>query len=238
MKINELRNKYIKKQERSKDKNSINFINKLLETKYVYHFNWLGVPSIQFPSDLIVLQELIYNRKPDIIIETGVAHGGTLLFYSSILKILKKKFKVIGIDIKIKKENKKKIYRQKNLSKNIRLIETSSTNINTINKIYRISKNKKVMVVLDSNHTHEHVLKELNLYSKIIKKNDYIVVMDTITEFIDQKFINKKRNFKKGNSPYTAVTEFLKKNNNFVIDKLYENKSFFCGAQNGFLKKI
>ena len=118
--INKIRKKYIPLQGRRMKKIAIPIINKLLDTKYVYHFDWMGVPTIQFPSDLIVMQEIIYKYKPDVIIETGVAHGGSLLFYSSILKLIKQKFLVVGIDILIKKKNKKKIL-SNNLSKYIKL---------------------------------------------------------------------------------------------------------------------
>ena len=169
--INHIRKKFLKKQiSKSSRRFAINTINKLLETKYVYHFNWFGIPTIQFPSDLIVLQELIFKEKPTIIIETGVAHGGTLIFYASILKLIhEKNFKVIGIDIKIKKKNKKNIKKNR-LSKFIKLIEISSTNKKVLNLIKKVVNNNKLLVVLDSNHTHDHVLNELNLYSKILKK--------------------------------------------------------------------
>ena len=135
MHINLLRKKFLKIQEKSKNKYAINFLNKLLETRYVYHFDWFGVPTIQFPSDLMVIQDLIFRSKPDIIIETGVAHGGSLIFYSSLLSLLKvKNYKIIGIDIKIKKENRKKILNSK-VSKNIELIETSSVNLETFKKL-------------------------------------------------------------------------------------------------------
>ena len=101
---------------------------------------------------------------------------------------------------------------------------------------YSINKNKKI-VILDSNHTKDHVLKELNFYSKFLYKGDYLVVMDTIIEFINQKF-NRNKNFKKGNSPYNATKIFLRKNSNFAVDDYYENKSYLTGARNGFLRKI
>ncbi len=237
--ISSIRKKFLKKQLSSKSRKfAIRTINKLLDTKYVYHFNWFGIPTIQFPSDLIVLQELIFKEKPKVVIETGIAHGGTLIFYASILKLLhEKNFKIIGLDIKIKKKNRKKILENK-LSKHIKLIEKSSTDKSIKPFLKREIKNKKVLVVLDSNHTNDHVLNELNLYSKVIKKNDYLVVMDTATEFVNKKHINKNREFKKGNSPYTAVKAFLKKNKNFKIEKEYEAKSFITGCFDGFLKKI
>ena len=238
MHINLLRKKFLKIQEKRKQKYAINFLNKLLETRYVYHFDWFGVPTIQFPSDLMVIQDLIFKSKPDIIIETGVAHGGSLIFYSSLLSLLKvKNFKVIGIDIKIKKENRNRILNSK-VSKNIELIETSSVNRETFNKLRLKTKNKRVLVILDSDHSASHVFEELEMLSQLIKKNNYIIVMDTSIEFINQKFINKGRKFRKGNSPYTAVKKFIKKNKNFKIDKSYENKSFISSCYSGFLKRI
>ena len=238
MKIENSRNINLKKQEkRIKDKKKIiGVVNYLLETRYVYNFDWLGIPSIQFPSDLLVLQELLFDYKPDVIIETGVAHGGTLIFYSSIMSLIKKNYQVYGIDIKIKKNNRKKITSHP-FSKKITLIEKNSTD-ELIPKIFSNKiKNKKVLVLLDSYHSHEHVLKEIDLYSKFIKKGGYIVVMDTTTEFVKNKFINKNRNFGKGNSPYTAVKSFIKKNKDFKICRKYENKAFITSCFDGFLIK-
>lgn len=234
--INNLRKKYIPRQSKSIKKNAIPIIKLLLDTKYNYHFDWMGVPTIQFPSDLIVIQEIIFKYKPDVIIETGVAHGGSLLFYSSILKLLKRNYTVIGIDVLIKDKNKKKILSNK-LSKNIKLLVGSSTDPKIFKKVEKITHKKKVMVILDSNHSHNHSLNELQLFSKLIKKNGYIIAMDTVIEFIDKKHINKNRDFGKGNNPFTAVREFLKINKAFKIDKLYETKSFMTGCFSGFLKR-
>lgn len=239
--INQLRKKYIGIQGSFKNKKkSINFINSLLENKHTYLFDWFGIPVIQFPNDMVVLQELIYKIKPKYIIECGVAHGGMLVFYASILKLLNIiNHKVIGIDVKIRSINKKKIV-SSGFYKNIDLFETSSTNekiIQRLKKKYQLKKNVRKLVILDSNHTKDHVLNELNLYSKILHKGDYIIVMDTIIELINQKF-NKGKQFRKSNSPYNAVNLFLKKNKDFVIESYYENKSFLTNIRNGFLKKI
>tara|TARA_B100001057_G_C22788776_1_gene926710 strand:- start:313 stop:1050 length:738 start_codon:yes stop_codon:yes gene_type:complete len=238
--INQLRKKSIKRLGvPSEKRKSIKIINSLLENKYTYLFDWFGIPIIQFPSDVIVLQELIFKIKPKYIIECGVAHGGMLVYYASLLKLLKiKNHKVIGIDIKIRNVNKKKIIKS-GFYKNIDLYEKSSTDsslFNTLKNKYSINKNKKI-VILDSNHTKDHVLEELNFYSKFLNKGDYLVVMDTIIEFINQKF-NKNKNFKKGNSPYNATKIFLRKNSNFDVDDYYENKSYLTGTRNGFLRKI
>lgn len=228
----------IKKQGQIKNKlKAYNFINFLLDTKYVYNFDWMGFPIIQFPSDIIVLQEILFKEKPDIVIECGIGRGGSLIFYSSILKLIKKKFKVVGIELKLGK-NKKKI-KKSPFSKNITLIEGSSTDERSVLKIKKILKNyKKPLIILDSMHTHKHVLNELNIYSKFIKKNGYLIVLDSLIEFINKKHNDPKKKFKKGNSPYTAIVEFLKKNSKFKSDPYFENKALITSAPYGFLRKI
>jgi cephalosporin hydroxylase len=239
--IEKLRKKHIKLQgNQANKKKSITIINSLIKNRYTHFFDWMGVPIIQFPSDVVVLQELIFKVKPKFIIESGIAHGGMLLFYATILKALGiKEHKIIGIDIKIRNANKRRLLKNP-LIKNIELVEKSSTEngiINFLTKKFSIKKSDKKIVILDSNHTKEHVLNELSLYSEILNKGDYIVVMDTIIEFIDKKF-NVGKKFKKGNSPFNAVSIFLKNNKYYKIDTYYENKSFFTNARNGFLRKI
>ena len=239
--IEKIRNRFIKIQGNKKNKKkSIDIINSLIKKRYNYFFDWMGVPIIQLPSDVIVLQELIYKIKPKFIIECGIGHGGMLLFYATILKALQiKKYKVIGIDVKIRSINKKRLLKNP-LIKNIELIEKSSTEnkiTNFLTKKYSIKIKDKKIIILDSNHTKQHVLNELNLYSKMLNRGDYIIVMDTIIEFIDKKF-NIGKQFSKGNSPYNAVNIFLKKNKDYELDKYYENKSFLTVARNGFIKKI
>lgn len=204
--------------------------------EYSYHFTWLGRPIIQYPQDIIALQEIIWKVKPDLIIETGIARGGSLMFSASILQLLGKG-KVLGIDIKIRPENKKKI-QQHFLWKRISMIEGSSIDKKTIDKVYKFAKGKKrVMVVLDSNHTHEHVLNELKAYSPLVSKNSYLVVFDTIIEDLPKK-IESKQPWSKGNNPKTALLEFLKHNKQFKIDKEIENKLMISVAPSGYLKKI
>ena len=205
--------------------------------EYSYHFNWLGVPVIQYPQDLMAMQEIIWQTKPDIIIETGVARGGSLIFYASILNMIQKSGLVIGIDIDIRNHNKI-IIKTHHLSKKIKLIEGSSTDMNTIDKVKKIIKQKKkILVILDSNHTHDHVFQELLLYSPFVKKNGYMVVFDSIIEDMPSKLV-KNRPWKKGNNPKTAVHEFLKKNSRFQIDKEIENKLLITVAPDGYLKCI
>jgi cephalosporin hydroxylase len=207
--------------------------------EYSYHFKWLGRPIIQFPQDIVALQEIIWNMKPDLIIETGIARGGSLIFSASILELLGKG-KVLGIDIEIRKENMKKILEHP-LSKRIKMIVGSSIDENTINQVYKVAKKyKKIMVILDSNHSHNHVLSELKAYSKLVKKGSYLIVFDTVIEDIPKKYSKKliKGNWSKTDNPKTAVREFLKENKRFKIDKEIEDKLLITVGPEGFLKCI
>ena len=238
--IEKIRKKNIKIQGTNpSQKKALSIINQLLKTKFNYQFDWLGIPAIQFPNDMLIIQELIFKQRPKIIIECGIGHGGMLIFYASILKLLNiKNFKVIGIDVLIKKKNRKKI-ESHSLSKYIELYETSSVDPIFFSKFKKniLRKKNRKLIILDSNHTKNHVSKELELYSTLIKKGEYLVVMDTIIEFIN-KIYNKGKVFKKGNSPYNAVVDFLKKDKTFKVANFYENKSYLTVAKKGFLKKI
>lgn len=183
---------------------------------YSYTFSWLGRPIIQLPEDMIRIQEVIYSVKPDVIIETGVAHGGSLIYYASLCKLMNKG-KVLGIDIEIRNHNRKAI-EEHELSKYITLIEGDSTAENTINKVKScIDANDSVIVILDSCHSKNHVLKELKLYSHIITPGSYIVATDGI--------MNNLFDVPKGHeewikdNPCEAVKEFLKDNTDFVLEQ-------------------
>jgi cephalosporin hydroxylase len=207
--------------------------------EYSYHFSWLGRPIIQFPQDMIAVQEIIWKTKPELIIETGIARGGSLIFSASILELLGNG-KVIGIDIDIHKENRRKI-EQHPLAKRIIMIEGSSTDESVVKKVHKIAKGKKrIMVMLDSNHTHEHVLNELQSYSGLVTKGSYLIVFDTIIDDIPIKMQKKlvKGKWSVGNSPKSAVIEFLNQTNRFVVDKEIENKLLITVAPHGFLKCI
>lgn len=212
------------------------WLEKSSKYEYSYHFSWLGRPIIQFPQDIIAMQEIIWKIKPDLIIETGIARGGSLIFYASLLKLIGKG-KVIGVDIDIRKHNKKAI-KNHFLSNKITMIEGSSTDPKVVKQILKIAKNKKmILVVLDSDHTHQHVLDELNLYSPLISKDSYLVVFDTIVESMPKDFV-KSRPWSKGNNPMTAVKVFLKSNSNFVVDEEIENKLLLTVGPSGYLKCI
>lgn len=212
------------------------FVSKTAKYKYSYNFNWLGRPIIQFPQDIIAMQEIIWSIKPDLIIETGVAHGGSLIFYSSILELIGKG-EVLGIDIEIRPHNRKLI-QEHPMFKRITMIEGSSISNKIIKFVEDFSKSKeKIIVCLDSNHTHEHVLKELELYSQFVSKDCYLIVFDTIIEDLpDDSFENKP--WSKGNNPKTAVKEFLKSRSDFIIDKGIDNKLVITVAPDGYLKRI
>jgi cephalosporin hydroxylase len=204
--------------------------------EYSYHFSWLGRPIIQFPQDMIAVQEIIWRIKPDLIIETGIAHGGSLIFSASILELIGKG-KVLGIDIDIRKHNKKEIENHP-LKKRITMLEGSSIDENILKKVKKYAQNKKhILLFLDSFHTSDHVLRELEMYSPLIKNGGYIIVFDTIIELMPKNSF-PHRPWDKGNSPHTAVKEFLKQNKRFKIDKEIENKLLITSCFDGFLKCI
>ena len=208
-----------------------------LKDKYSYNFSWLGRPIIQHPQDIVAIQELIWTIKPDLIIETGIAHGGSLILSASILKLIGGKGRVIGVDIDIRKHNRKEIEKHR-MFKRIILIEGSSTEDAVIKQVAKIAKGKKrILVFLDSDHTHAHVSRELELYSPFVTKGSYLVVFDTIVEDMPKGTV-KNRPWDKGCNPKTAVWEFLKNNKNFVIDQEIENKLLITSAPSGFLKRI
>jgi len=208
---------------------------KSYQYEYSYHFSWLGRPIIQYPQDMICIQEIIWKYKPDIIIETGIAHGGSLIFSASMLELIGKG-EVIGIDIDIREHNKKEIKKHPSY-KRITMLEGSSIDKKIRDKVVKLSKNKKVIVFLDSNHTEKHVLKELEFYSPLVSKGGYVVVFDTIIEDLPEKFL-KNRDWGKKNSPKSAVVKFLKKNDRFKIDKNIENKLLVTAARDGYLKCV
>jgi cephalosporin hydroxylase len=209
--------------------------------KYSYNFTWLGRPIIQYPQDIIAVQEIIWQVKPDLIIETGIAHGGSLILSASILYLLETFGKieeglVVGIDIDIRQHNRIEI-EQHPLNKKIKMIEGSSISTQVISEVSEIASTKKrIMVFLDSNHTHQHVLEELKLYSPFVTKGSYLVVFDTIVEDLPENLI-KDRPWGKGNNPKTAVWEFLKNNNDFEINTEIQNKLLITVAPDGYLKK-
>ena len=213
------------------------FIEETAKYKYSYNYTWLGSPIIQFPQDMIVMQEIIWRVRPDLIIESGIAHGGSLIFCASMLELIGGNGEVLGIDIDIREHNRVEIEKHP-MFKRIKMIQGSSIDEEVVKQVYEFAKRKKqILITLDSNHTHEHVLKELQLYSSLVTKGSYLVVFDTIIEDMPEKLFSD-RPWSKGNNPKTAVWEFLKTNNRFEIDKEIENKLLITVAPDGYLKCI
>ncbi len=222
-----------------KDKNINNaaskiFVNADKNYRWLHQNTWMDEPILNIPQDIMAMQEIIYKSRPEYIIETGVAWGGSILFLASMLKVFGGK-KVIGVDNFLPNNVRKAVIKDPKLKKYIRLIKGSSIDTSIIKKIKKITNNsKKIMVILDSHHTHSHVLKELELYSKFVKKNNYIICGDTIVEFIPEQK-HRPREWGPGNNPFTALKEFLKKNKRFLIDKKISNKLLFTNHPSGYL---
>ncbi len=213
------------------------FNNASNSAQYSYNFSWMGRPVIQYPQDMIAMQEIIWNIKPDLIIETGIAHGGSLIYYASLLELIGNG-EVLGVDIDIREHNRKEIEKHP-MFKRIEMIQGSSIDEATVAKVKEhIHGRKNILVVLDSNHTHGHVLKELELYSPFVSVDSYIIVYDTIVEYLPEGYFSQSRPWGIGNNPKTAVQEFLKNNDNFIIDEMIDNKLLISVAPGGYLKRV
>lgn len=204
---------------------------------YTYNFTWLGRPIIQFPQDMVALQEIIWNIKPNLIIETGIAHGGSLILSASFLQLIGHG-EVLGIDIDIREHNRIEIENHP-LAHRIKMIEGSSIDQSVINQVKDIALGKsKILVLLDSNHTHEHVLAELNAYAELTSVGSYCIVYDTAIEDMPENYDWNGRPWNKFDNPKTAVREFLKGNDQFEVDMEYENKLLITVAPEGYLKRV
>lgn len=245
---------FLKKQSEDKDfKGLSNIWNRIaINYRYAYNFTWLGRPIIQVPQDIYVMQELIWKVKPDLIIETGIAHGGSLIMNASMLALLDycegyslddpSGREVVGIDVEIRQHNRKAISEHP-LFPLITLIEGSSISSDVTKQVIeKYNYHDKVMVFLDSNHTHEHVLAELQAYAPMVTKLSYCVVFDSGIEDLPEYMLkNNDKPWGKGNNPKTAIHEFLKLDNNsteFEIDKELENKLMITSISDGFLRRI
>ena len=222
------------------------------EKKYMYNFKSLGRPVIQTPIELVAMQELIWQIKPDLIIETGIAHGGSLIFSASMLALLDmcealetgetldprvSRRKVLAIDIDIRAHNRAAIETHPMASR-IQMIQGSSIAPETVDLVRQIAKDyRHILVFLDSNHTHDHVLEELRAYTPLITAGSYCVVFDTIIEDMPKEMF-PDRPWGPGNNPKTAIWEFLKTHPEFEIDKSFERKLLITVAPDGFLKRV
>ena len=205
---------------------------------YSYNFSWMGRPIIAYPQDMIAMQEILWDFQPDLIIETGIAHGGSLIYYASLLELIGNNGKVLGIDIDIRSHNRALIEAHP-MYKRIDMIEGSSIDASIFSQVKDYAKSfDKILVCLDSNHTHDHVLQELNLYSELVSVDSYCVVFDTIVENLPSDYMPGGRPWNPGNSPMSAVREFLSINEHYVINHEIDNKLLISVAPSGFLKRI
>lgn len=209
--------------------------------KYSYHFEWLGRPVIQYPQDILAMQQIIWEVKPDLIIETGIAHGGSLIFSASMLELIASctgsEGEVLGIDIDIRPHNRKAI-EEHPMFKRISMIQGSSIAAEIIAQVKEKAKGKKrILVCLDSNHTHDHALAELEAYAQLTTVGSYCVVMDTVIEDMPAEMF-PDRPWGPGNNPKTAVWEYLKSHSEFEIDKTIQNQIMITVAPDGYLKRV
>lgn len=225
------------------------FLVESAKENYSYNFEWLSRPVIQYPQDIVATQEIIWKVKPDLIIETGIAHGGSLVLSASILALLdysdalasgqkldpqKPKRKVIGVDIDIRAHNREALDNHP-MRNRMFLIEGSSISPDIVDQVHSLAKGyKRVMVFLDSNHTHEHVFAELQAYAPLVSSGSYCVVFDTV---IDELPSPPDRSWGPGNSPKSALKRYIETDNSFEIDKAIENKILITVAPDGYLLK-
>lgn len=230
---------------------SLDWLLEAMSERYVYNFDWLGRPIIQYPQDIVAMQEIVWATRPDVIVETGIAHGGSLALSASLLTLLDvaqaaengtvfnpraPQRKVIGVDIDIRAHNRA-LLEAHPLSHAMHLIEGSSIEAATIDAVKAaIPDGARVMVCLDSSHTHDHVLAELQLYAPLVSAGLYCVVFDTFIEDAPQGFI-KDRPWDKGNNPATAIDAWLPTAPEFARDEALETKLMVTGARGGFLNR-
>ncbi|WP_284773851.1 CmcI family methyltransferase [Agrobacterium sp. lyk4-40-TYG-31] len=215
---------------------SVRLFKQLNKYDYSYLWTWMGVPIIQLPPDIIVTQEAIWATRPDVIVDVGVARGGSVIFMASILAALgDAQSKVIGVDIDIRAHNRKTI-EDHPLSTKIQLVEGHSLDSDIYNIVASsIPSDSRVMVVLDSNHSYEHVLEECRLYSSLVSEGCYLVVTNTILGRLDDDDrISRSSTYYKGNDPLTALRTFLLENNNFAVDGPLNGKLIFSQSFGGF----
>lgn len=228
------------------------WINSANTYKYSYHFEWMGRPIIQYPQDMVAMQGLIWQTKPDLIVETGIAHGGSLIMNASMLALLdlceaielgatldprQSRRKVLGIDIDIRAHNREAIEAHP-MSSRIKMIEGSSIAPEVVDQVRRVVEGYgRVLVCLDSMHTHDHVLAELNAYAPLVTPGSYCVVYDTIIEDMPENMF-PDRPWGVGNNPKTAVWEYLKTHPEFEVDSSIQDKLLVTVAPDGFLKRV
>lgn len=229
---------------------SQDWLRESMQKRYVYNFDWMGRPIIQYPQDMVAMQEIIWKTRPDVIVETGIAHGGSLILSASLLAMLdyadaveegtlldpaNPKRRVVGVDIDVRAHNREAMEAHPMASR-ITMIEGSSVEASTIAQVKEaLGDAKRVMVCLDSMHTHEHVIKELNAYGTMTTPGCYCIVFDSFVEDMPQGFFDD-RPWDVGDNPKTAVHEWLPDHANFEIDDDYQAKLQITVAPDGFLR--
>ena len=211
------------------------FMRRSIDAKYSYNFSWMGRPIIQYPQDMVAMQEILWRVQPELIIETGIAHGGSLVFYASICELVGRG-EVLGIDIDIRAHNRAAIEAHP-MARHIRMIDGSSIDPGVIAQVAAQAAGKRTLVVLDSNHTHDHVLAELQAYAPLVSVDSYCVVFDTVVEDLPPG-LYPDRPWDVGNNPKTAVKAYLRDNIDFTIDEDVEAKTLITVAPGGYLRRI
>lgn len=205
--------------------------------RYSYNFRWMGLPIIQYPADIIAMQELIFTVRPSRIVETGIARGGSMAFYASMLNMIGIDGLVVGVEISLSDENRR-LLDEHPMSKFMKVVDGSSVDQENVDKVRcHLGEQSPVLVVLDSHHGHEHVLEELRLYSPFVQKNSYIVVFDTVVEDLPGS-MSEDRPWGPGNNPKTAVHAFIEENPRFEIDTTFNDKLLLSVAPDGFLRCV
>lgn len=216
---------------------SRDLFNRTCDYRYTYNFRWLGRPIIQYPQDIVALQEVIWDVRPELIIETGIAHGGSLILSASVLQLIGGQGRVLGLDIDIRPHNRQAI-EEHPLAHRIDMLEGSSVDDSVAEQVRIVAKGKSpVMVILDSNHTHEHVLRELQLYAPLVTRGSYLIVLDTVIERMPVDSF-PDRSWGIGNNPFTAVQEFLKTTDRFELNAEIENKLLLTVGPGGWLRCV
>jgi cephalosporin hydroxylase len=213
------------------------FFDASLPLLYSYNFDWLGLPIIQYPQDVMAIQEIVWRTRPDLIVETGIARGGSLILYASLLKLIGNGGRVVGVDVDIRPHNRQSI-EEHVLADAIHLIQGSSIDEATVAAVRdQVKDAARIMVVLDSMHTADHVLRELELYSPLVTQGCYLIVFDTVIEFMPPETV-AHRPWSQGNSPYNAVQQFLQTNSRFRVDRAIDAKLQVSVAPQGYLECV
>jgi cephalosporin hydroxylase len=206
------------------------------ELRYTYNFKWMGLPIIQLPQDIVAMQELIWSTQPDVLVETGVARGGSAVFYASLMELIGKG-KVVSVELDLHDSNRSALDNHP-MRKRIEILDGNAIANDTAARVQaHIRPGDTVLVCLDSNHTHDHVLRELQLYAPMVSVGSYLVVFDTVVEVLPEPK-DKTRPWGKGNNPWTAVQEFLRTDDRFKILDEYDHKLAVSYAQNGYLQRL